>query len=106
MELIVENLLAIIATGIVALLGFALKAWNKSYGGFTPSKVIEEQAILDFLVDMVKKQNLEIDQKEDIDFLVEFGRLKLQDVGVRVDKEMLEKVVGDVKEQLSQQQEQ
>lgn len=104
MELLMENVLALVATGIVAVIGIAVKLWNKSYKGLTPADVIEEEVILDFLVDMAKTQNLEIEQKEDIDFLVEFGRLKLQEVGVHVDKEMLEKVVGGVKEQLNQQQ--
>ncbi|TCI26755.1 hypothetical protein EVJ32_05100 [Exiguobacterium sp. SH5S4] len=100
MEMIMENLLAIVATGIVAVLGVVAKLWKKSYGGFVPADVIEEEAVLDFLVDMAKTQGLEIEQTQDIDFLIEFGRLKLEDIGVDVDKVMLEKVIVDVKEQL------
>ena len=100
MELLMDNVLTLVATGLVVALGVIAKLWNKSYKGFVPSDVIEEEAILDFLVKMAKSQNLEIEKQEDIDYLVEFGRLKLEEVGVHVDKAMLESVVDKVKKQL------
>lgn len=100
MEAIMDNVLAIIAMGLVVVIGVVIKYWNKSYKGISPADVINEDAVVDFLVTMAKKQNLNIEQKEDIDFLIEFGRLKLGDFGINVDKAMLEKVVAKVKEEL------